>query len=94
MDTAQLSTKVIQPEVLRKYRKKIRESQDQFWARFGVTQSRGSRFEQGAEIPTPVVILLGLYFNGMVTDGDLKQVNVPQFPFNREASNDEMVMTE
>ncbi|MEX3944318.1 XRE family transcriptional regulator, partial [Paraburkholderia sp. BR10937] len=44
------------------YRKK-KESQRRFWARFGVTQSRGSRFESGAEIPPPVSILLGLYFN-------------------------------
>lgn len=66
----------IQPELLRKHRKKIRESQDQFWARFGVTQSRGSRFEQGADIPSPVIILLRLYFNGVVTDVDLKQVGL------------------
>ncbi|MEM5346011.1 helix-turn-helix transcriptional regulator [Paraburkholderia azotifigens] len=53
------------------YRKKKKESQRQFWARFGVTQSRGSRFESGAEIPAPVSILLGLYFTKTVTDGDL-----------------------
>src|SRR5215475_13594671 len=53
------------------YRKKRKESQRQFWARFGVTQSRGSRFESGAEIPAPVSILLGLYFSKTVTDGDL-----------------------
>lgn len=73
MDSIQLSTVEIQPELLRKHRKTIQESQDRFWARFGVTQSRGSRFEKGAEIPPPVAILLGLYFNGVVTDGDLKQ---------------------
>lgn len=70
----------IHPEILRKHRKQIRESQDFFWARFGVTQSRGSRFEKGAEIPLPVVILLRLYFNGVVTDGDLKQVALQCFP--------------
>lgn len=53
------------------YRKKKKESQRRFWARFGVTQSRGSRFEAGAEIPPPVSILLGLYFNKTVSDGDL-----------------------
>jgi hypothetical protein len=53
------------------YRKKKRESQRRFWARFGVTQSRGSRFESGAEIPAPVSILLGLYFNKTISDGDL-----------------------
>ena len=53
------------------YRKKKKESQRRFWARFGVTQSRGSRFESGAEIPAPVAILLGLYFTKTVSDADL-----------------------
>lgn len=53
------------------YRKMKKESQRRFWARFGVTQSRGSRFESGAEIPPPVSILLGLYFTKTITDGDL-----------------------
>jgi hypothetical protein len=53
------------------YRKKRKESQRRFWARFGVTQSRGSRFESGADIPPPVSILLGLYFNRAISDGDL-----------------------
>ena len=60
-------------EELRKFRRSRHESQGLFWARFGVTQSRGSRFEKGAEIPRPVAILLELYFNGVVTDGDLKK---------------------
>jgi hypothetical protein len=53
------------------YRKMKKESQRRFWARFGVTQSRGSRFESGAEIPPPVSILLGLYFLKTVSDSDL-----------------------
>jgi len=61
----------MKPEELRKYRRTKRESQGMFWARFGVTQSRGSRFEKGAEIPKPVAILLELYFSGVVTDVDL-----------------------
>lgn len=61
----------MKPEELRKYRRTKRESQGMFWARFGVTQSRGSRFEKGAEIPKPVAILLDLYFSGVVTDVDL-----------------------
>jgi hypothetical protein len=53
------------------YRKKKKESQRRFWSRFGVTQSRGSRFESGAEIPAPVSILLGLYFTKTISDSDL-----------------------
>ncbi len=59
-------------EELRKFRRSRHESQGLFWARFGVTQSRGSRFEKGAEIPKPVAILLDLYLSGVVTDVDLK----------------------
>ncbi len=71
MKSAKLGLEM-RPEELRKYRRTKRESQGLFWARFGVTQSRGSRFEKGAEIPKPVAILLELYFNGVVTDGDLE----------------------
>jgi hypothetical protein len=53
------------------YRTQKQESQRHFWARFGVTQSRGSRFESGAEIPAPVSILLALYFSRAISDGDL-----------------------
>lgn len=62
---------VVTPEALREYRKTRRESQFRFWSRFGVTQSRGSRFEMGMEIPAPVTILLRLYLEGVITDSDL-----------------------
>jgi transcriptional regulator with XRE-family HTH domain len=61
------------PETLREYRKSRRESQIQFWSRFGVTQSRGSRFELGTEIPSPIAILLKLYFDGKISDQDLSK---------------------
>ena len=93
MEQTELSATVIQPELLREYRKKIHESQDRFWARFGVTQSSGSRFEQGAEIPIPIIILLGLYLNGMITDGDLKQVKNSNF-LNVKRTNDEVFMAD
>ena len=73
--TQSLPSGELSPEIDRvliiAYRKKKKESQRRFWARFGVTQSRGSRFESGAEIPPPVSILLGLYFNKTISDGDL-----------------------
>ena len=76
MKATQQAAIEIRPEKLRKHRKTTGESQNLFWARFGVTQSRGSRFEKGAEIPMPVVILLGLYFKGMVTDCDLRKIGL------------------
>jgi len=56
---------------LKKYRISRRESQEKFWGRFGVTQSSGSRFETGLAIPAPVALLLKLYVNGKLNDGDL-----------------------
>lgn len=57
--------------LLRELRLSKRESQNRFWARFGVTQTRGSRFELGQRLPPSVLILLRLYLNGVIGDGDL-----------------------
>lgn len=59
---------------LREYRIARLENQTRFWSRFGVTQSRGSRFELGMDIPAPVSILLKLYLNGVINDEDLSNV--------------------
>ncbi len=94
MKSIQDAANGIQPKILLKYRKEIRESQARFWARFGVTQSRGSRFEKGtSEIPTPVAILLGLYFNGIVTDGDLKRAETQCRRTETRASNGKTAMS-
>lgn len=66
-----LTDYTLNQEVLRQYRKARFENQTEFWARFGVTQSRGSRFEMGTEIPPPVAILLNLYIKGVINDGHL-----------------------
>lgn len=62
---------VPKPETLREYRRARQESQYRFWSRFGVTQSRGSRFEMGSDIPASVAILLNLYLGGVISDNDL-----------------------
>ena len=56
---------------LRQLRISKRESQATFWARFGVTQSSGSRFETGLGVPPPVALLVKLYVSGKLNDGDL-----------------------
>ena len=56
---------------LKRFRISKRESQEKFWGRFGVTQSSGSRFETGLGVPAPVAILVKLYLNGKLSDGDL-----------------------
>lgn len=67
------------------YRKQAKESQRTFWARFGVTQSRGSRFELGANIPKPVMILLRLYFEARISDDDIRAVSQKRTPAPRPA---------
>lgn len=70
-DVRGLDKKFFSADVLREFRIARRETQTKFWRRFGVTQSRGSRFELGTEIPPSVAILIKLYFEGTVSDGDL-----------------------
>ncbi|MCK7481416.1 MAG: hypothetical protein M0C28_32710 [Candidatus Moduliflexus flocculans] len=53
------------------YRRALGENQHDFWRRFGVTQSGGSRYESGRSLPTPVRILMSLYAHGKITDDDL-----------------------
>ena len=52
-------------------RKKANLNQSDFWKRYGVTQSGGSRYESGRSIPKPLGILLWLHQSGKVTDQDL-----------------------
>ena len=52
-------------------RKKNGLNQKDFWTRYGVTQSGGSRYESGRNIPKPLAILLWLHQLGRVTDKDL-----------------------
>lgn len=61
----------IDSQLLREMRLARNETQTRFWGRFGVTQTRGSRFELGQEIPPPVGILIRLYLDGIISDGDL-----------------------
>ncbi len=50
-------------------------NQKDFWKRYGVTQSGGSRYESGRNIPKPLAILLWLHRSGKVTDKDLAEAS-------------------
>lgn len=45
---------------VREVRRKLGMNQSQFWSKIGVTQSGGSRYESGRNIPRPVQALLRL----------------------------------
>jgi DNA-binding transcriptional regulator YiaG len=49
-------------------RQKENLNQKDFWARYGVTQSGGSRYESGRNMSKPLAILLCLHRSGKVTD--------------------------
>lgn len=54
-------------------RKLSGENQANYWSRFHVTQSGGSRYEQGRNIPGPLKLLMALKEIGKITDDDLAQ---------------------
>ena len=47
-------------------------NQSEYWNRFGVTQSGGSRYESGRAIPTPTKMLIWLAQTGRLAEADLK----------------------
>ncbi len=69
---AQLKKFVTDPK---KRRQEMELNQTKFWAMFGTTQSGGSRYESGREVPTPVAMLMILLESGRITDGDLIQAH-------------------
>src|SRR5262249_4679603 len=57
-------------------RRKLGLNQEQFWTKIGVTQSGGSRYESGREMPKPVRELLRLVHIEQI---DLSQVKKEDF---------------
>ncbi len=53
------------------HRKKLGANQHTFWSPLGVTQSGGSRYESGRNLPKPVALLVALRETGKITDADL-----------------------
>lgn len=46
-------------------------TQTAFWRQYGVTQSGGSRYENGREMDTPLRTLMILHLSGIITDEQL-----------------------
>lgn len=45
---------------LKAIRKQVGLNQAEFWGKFGITQSGGSRYESGRDVPKPVQLLLNI----------------------------------
>jgi transcriptional regulator with XRE-family HTH domain len=59
----------------REIRRRLGLNQEQFWTQIGVTQSGGSRYESGREMPKPVRELLRLVHVEQVDLSQVKRVD-------------------
>jgi transcriptional regulator with XRE-family HTH domain len=57
----------------REIRRKLGLNQQQFWSKVGVTQSGGSRYESGRNMPRPVQQLLRLVHVEQIDIGKIKR---------------------
>jgi transcriptional regulator with XRE-family HTH domain len=57
----------------REIRRKLGLNQQQFWSKIGVTQSGGSRYESGRNMPRPVQQLLRLVHVEQIDIGKIKK---------------------
>lgn len=58
---------------VREIRRKLGMNQSQFWSKIGVTQSGGSRYESGRNIPRPVQALLRLVHIEQIDIGKVRK---------------------
>ena len=59
------------PKDLAEFRKNGGLSQGDFWSRYGVTQSGGSRYESGRNMSVPLKLLVRLHLSGVISDDQL-----------------------
>ena len=59
------------PKDLAELRKQLGLNQGDFWSRYGVTQSGGSRYESGRGMSAPLKLLLRLHLSGVISDDQL-----------------------
>ena len=47
---------------LKSLRKTLQMNQGEFWSRLGITQSGGSRYESGRQMPKPAMLLMQIAY--------------------------------
>lgn len=77
---------------VREIRRKLGLNQSQFWSKIGVTQSGGSRYESGRNIPRPVQALLRLVHIEQIDISKIRKDDVEVAEYLK-ASNPEMYKT-
>jgi len=71
---------------VREIRRKLGMNQSQFWSKIGVTQSGGSRYESGRNIPRPVQALLRLVHIEQVDISKIKKDDVEVVEYLKTAN--------
>ena len=72
----------------REIRRRLGLNQEQFWTQIGVTQSGGSRYESGREMPKPVRELLRLVHVEQVDLSQVKRVDFEIISYLKSAHPD------
>jgi transcriptional regulator with XRE-family HTH domain len=72
----------------REIRRRLGMNQEQFWTQIGVTQSGGSRYESGREMPRPVKELLRLVHVEQIDLSQVKRVDFEIISYLNEANPD------
>ena len=72
----------------REIRRRLGLNQEQFWTQIGVTQSGGSRYESGREMPRPVRELLRLVHVEQIDLTQVKRVDFEIISYLKEAHPD------
>lgn len=81
-DTVKLFDRVLNP---REIRRRLGLNQEQFWTQIGVTQSGGSRYESGREMPKPVRELLRLVHVEQIDLSQVKRVDFEIISYLKES---------
>jgi transcriptional regulator with XRE-family HTH domain len=72
----------------REIRRRLGLNQEQFWTQIGVTQSGGSRYESGREMPKPVRELLRLVHVEQIDLSEVKRVDFEIIRYLKESHPD------
>lgn len=72
----------------REIRRRLGLNQEQFWTQIGVTQSGGSRYESGREMPKPVRELLRLVHVEQIDLSQVKRVDFEIISYLKNAHPD------
>ena len=72
----------------REIRRRLGMNQEQFWTPIGVTQSGGSRYESGREMPRPVKELLRLVHVEQIDLSQVKRIDFEIISYLKESHPD------